>query len=312
VPETCTACGGGLTPHLTDVRDPLTGETFAVARCSVCGLGHTLPQPADLDRYYTSSYYGNRHGFTARFCMRRRLKFVAAALPGSNTAGRLLDIGCGDGSFLLAAREAGWKVMGTELNPAPGRSAGLDVRESVEEIEQPGSFDCITMWHTLEHMRDVPAMLKQVSRLLGPEGRLVIAVPDWGGLQARMFRKHWLHIDVPRHLYHFDAAALGYCLGTAGFGVERRWHQELEYDLLGWSQSALNSLMPAHPNLFFNWLTGKKCSAGTLTRFAGILLGSLLTLLALPAQAAGTLIGRGGTLIVSARRNPHHHNRMET
>lgn len=305
--ETCSSCGGNLTPHLRDVRDPITGETFSVARCSACGLGHTLPQPAALDRYYMSPYYGNRHSFMARFCMRRRLKFVAAALSQPKATGRLLDIGCGDGSFLLAARETGWRVMGTELSPEPARSFGLDVRESVEEIAESGSFDCITMWHTLEHMRDVPAMLKQVSRLLGPQGVLIIAVPDWGGLQARLFRKYWLHIDVPRHLYHFDAAALEHCLGTAGFHVERRWHQELEYDLLGWSQSTLSWMVPAYPNLFFNMLTGKQSITGTLAWpiwIVLVLLLTLLTLVALPAQVAGTLLGRGGTLIVSARRNP--------
>jgi SAM-dependent methyltransferase len=299
--ETCTVCGDRLTPYFPKVRDPLTNETFAVNRCVRCGLGHTVPQPADLGRYYVPQYYGNRHGFTAQHCVKRRLGFIGAVLqPGAGR--RLLDIGCGDGSFLLAAKEAGWEVMGTELNPQPGRSAGLDVKEAIEQIPGTNQFDCITMWHTLEHMRDVPAMLAQTARLLKPEGKLIVAVPDWGGLQARIFRERWLHLDVPRHLYHFDAGALRHSLTSAGYAIQHEWHQEFEYDLLGWSQSALNYLMP-YPNLFSDTLTGKQSKQSPFITAAGFVLGVALTVLLLPALAIGTVAGRGGTLVAVACRS---------
>jgi len=294
----CTACDGELEPLFAEVRDPLTGEQFRISRCRHCGLGYTLPRPVDLGRYYGERYYGNRHGFTLRRCIKRRLGFVAAAMPAGET-GRLLDIGCGDGSFLLSAQSAGWEVMGTELNPGPAQSLGLDVKESVERVETAEGFDCITMWHTLEHMRDIPAMMVLLTRLLKPEGRLIIAVPDSGGLQARLFRKRWLHIDVPRHLYHFDGGSLQYCLGAAGLSVLRRWHQEFEYDLLGWSQSALNFILP-EPNVFFDILTGKQSTAGVLARGTALVLGVLLSLVCLPLLPLGSLLGRGGTLIVVA------------
>lgn len=296
----CTACGGKLEPCLAGVRDPLTNELFAISKCTECGLGHTLPQPQDLERYYGERYYGNRHGLTLRHCVRRRLGFVAAAMP-TEKAGKLLDIGCGDGTFLLSAKAAGWEVMGTELNPQPARSRGLDVKGAVEQIEVSERFDCITMWHTLEHMRDIPAMLSQLVRLLKPQGRLIIAVPDFGGLQARLFKGRWLHADVPRHLYHFDAGSLQYCLGASGLSVRRRWHQELEYDLLGWSQSALNFILP-EPNVFFDVLTGKKGKAGSLVRCVALLLGVLLSLVSLPLLPLGSLMGRGGSLIVVAEK----------
>jgi len=300
MPETCNSCGNRLIPHMSEVRDPLTGETFDVAKCIKCGLGHTLPQPGDMGHYYAEPYYGNRHGFTLRHCMRRRLRFIAAALP-ERPGRRLLDIGCGDGSFLMAARDAGWDVMGTELNPQPARAAGLDVREGIEQITSSDQFDCVTMWHTLEHMRDIPSMLANIARMIRPEGRLIIAVPDSSGLQALIFRERWLHADVPRHLYHFDDGSLQHCLNAAGFSIERRWHQEFEYDLLGWSQSALNRLMPRHPNLFMDTVTGKGGEGGNLIRGGAFLIGSLLTLLSLPLLLLGTLMGRGGSLVVVAK-----------
>src|SRR5512140_189471 len=298
MPSKCAICEGRLELLFDEVRDPLTGDTFSIRRCVRCGLGHTVPQPSDLDRYYQERYYGKRHGFTSRYCVKRRLRFVAAAVPDGKGR-RLLDIGCGDGSFLLAAQEAGWDVMGTERNPVMAHDAGLDVEESLDRVTESGTFDCVTLWHTLEHMRDIPFTLSNVARLLKPGGKMVVAVPDFGGLQARIFGPKWLHADVPRHLYHFDAKALLYCLSIGGFSVRKKWHQEFEYDLLGWSQSALNFLM-SQPNVFFDFLRGKQGRIGRLPRFYGIVIGSLLTVMSLPPLALSTLSGRGGTLIMIA------------
>ncbi|MEI6208110.1 MAG: class I SAM-dependent methyltransferase [Desulfuromonadales bacterium] len=297
-PDTCIVCGGALEAHFPEVTDPLTGEVFAVVICARCGLGHTSPQPDDVGQYYGPRYYGNRHGLTLRHCISRRLGFIAAALPGGSSR-RLLDIGCADGSFLLAARQGGWDVAGTELDPRTARQENLDVREDITELFKGIPFDCITMWHTLEHMRTIPDTLNNVARLLKPEGRLIIAVPDFGGWQAVFFGPKWLHVDVPRHLYHFTAGSLRHALAASGFTIERSWHQEFEYDLLGWSQSALNYIMP-ETNVFFDVLTGKRGKAGGFARLYACLLGLLLTLLALPALALSTLLGRGGTLIVVA------------
>ena len=297
----CVVCGDPLEPFWAEVRDPLTGDAFSVWRCMRCGLGHTVPQPLEIGRYYQGSYYGKRHGFTSRYCVRRRLRLLSAS-AAAGTGRKLVDVGCGDGSFLLAARKEGWEVTGTEIHPAPARDAGLDVRESIDQLPAEASFDCVTMWHTLEHMRDVPSVLSAVARRLKPGGALVIAVPDLGGLQARVFGPNWLHADVPRHLYHFDAAALSHCIGAAGFAVRRTWHQEVEYDLLGWSQSLLNMVM-LRPNVFFDALRGRHGGAGPVVRAAGVLLGVLFSLAALPALALGTLSGRGGTLIVMATRD---------
>ena len=213
----------------------------------------------------------------------------------------MLDIGCGDGSFLLAAKVRGWYVMGTELNPEPACSKGLDVRERIEEIPSTSPFDCITMWHTLEHMHDIQTVLGHVNGLLKQEGKLIISVPDWGGLQSRIFGAKWFHLDVPRHLYHFDAFSLKNALSSAGFSIERRWHQEAEYDLIGWAQSVLNFLFP-HPNIFFNTLTGKMKRTGRFLTVTSFLLGSLLVVLSLPILVAGTVLGRGGSLIVVAEK----------
>lgn len=298
MPQTCNVCDNKLSPRFLNIVDPITTETFALHKCTKCGLGHTVPQPEDLNRYYDNTFYGNRHSFTSNYCTNRRLRIVTSAV-GKGLGKRLLDVGCGDGSFLKAARYAGWRVMGTEINPGPARAACLDVREGIDQISDCEQFDCITLWHSLEHMRDIKSTLSQLSPLLKPDGKIIVAVPDSGGLQPKVFKQRWLHLDVPRHLYHFDSDSLSVCLNGAGFTVQNKKHQELEYDLIGWSQSALNYLLPL-PNLFFNLVTGKQKNTNPWSKISIFTLGTIMTGLSLAAVATEKLLGRGGTIVVTA------------
>lgn len=149
-------------------------------------------------------------------------------------------------------------------------------------------------------MPDPRATLREAHCLLSPSGVLIVAVPDAGGLQASLFGANWLHLDVPRHLCHFTRDSLTGLLRSEKFIPIREWHQELEYDLLGWSQSALN-WGPAPPNLFFDLLRGRKPAVGRLRLATTWLAGSLLTALALFLVPLGTLARRGGTLLIAAR-----------
>ena len=297
----CPVCQNNLVLYFAKVFDPISLTPFSIYRCRHCGVRHTIPQPEDLSRFYKTHYYGNRHRFTSKFCTKRRLKFLFSA-TGEGTGKKLLDIGCGNGSFLLAARNAGWEVMGTEINPDPARKAGLDIMEDIKQLSGGDTFDCITMWHSLEHMRDIKVALLHVRKHLNPEGKLIIAIPDNDSPQARIFRHKWFHLDVPRHLYHFDANSLNFSLNLAGFSIVKQWHQELEYDLMGWVQSALNCLN-RKPNVFYELLVGRRKHPFTWQNISNFLLGSLLAPLFLPLVAIETLLHRGGTLIVVTQKN---------
>ena len=297
--STCANCGGTLRPWLPVVKDPQTGDFFTIVRCANCGLGKTRPSPDDLAYYYGPSYHGGRHGITALWCAHRRLHWVKS-LAGAGTGRRLLDIGCGDGTFLLAAARAGWQVVGTEFNPESARRSGLDVRSDLVEVDDGALYDCITSWHSLEHMRDPNKVVAALRRLLAPRGSLIIAVPDAGGLQARVFSRYWLHLDVPRHLYHFNLSSIKTLLSSSGFTIVSTRHQEFEYDLLGWSQSALNTLTPI-PNIFFAVLSGRPATTSRPWLCLSLVLGVIFSCIALPLVLLGSAIRRGGTLVVMAR-----------
>jgi SAM-dependent methyltransferase len=297
----CNACGdmGLPVPRMREVRDPQSTERFAIVRCPACGVARTSPEPEDLARYYGAAYYGGRYGFTARYSFARRVRLLRKAAP---TRGNLLDIGCGDGGFLLAANADGWSVAGTEIGQAAeiSRKNGIDVRGAVNEMKGRAPFDAITMWHTLEHFRNPRAILGEARERLAHQGTFIVAVPDAEGLQARLFREKWFHLDVPRHLYHFDQASLEGLLRKTGFTVARWHHLELEHDLFGWLQSALNAMMP-EPNVLFQSLTGKPRTAGTGQLALSYALGTVLGPVALAATAVGALARRSATMIAIAR-----------
>ncbi len=296
----CNVCGNKLSVLFPTILDPITKETFAIHKCLRCGLGHTVPQPKNITRYYGPVYYGNRHSLTSSHCTKRRLGFLNCTTSKHNGK-KLLDIGCGDGSFLIAARNLGWDVSGTEINPDLAKTSGLNVEKSIGNLSNFGQFDCITMWHSLEHLMDIKSTLSQVSKLLKPNGTLMIAVPDNGGLQAKFFKCKWLHLDVPRHRYHFDKDSLSFSLKDAGFTVQHQWHQEIEYDLMGWSQSVLNCFFIT-PNIFLDILMGKKKRFNICYRIINFVMGSILSILSILPVAVEMILRRGGTLVVVAYR----------
>jgi 2-polyprenyl-3-methyl-5-hydroxy-6-metoxy-1,4-benzoquinol methylase len=129
---------------------------------------------------------------------------VVSQAFGPREPGKILDIGCGDGSFLMAAKRKGWEAIGTELNAKDLQNTSVTVFETTEEARHHGPFACITLWHSLEHFSDPLIALRDLRVMLVPEGILMIVVPNAGGLQSRLFGRHWLADDVPRHLQHFS------------------------------------------------------------------------------------------------------------
>lgn len=285
---------------MESVQDPETSEMFSVLRCASCGLESTYPVPENLAPYYEDQYYGNRHGWTDRACIRRRLKFLGVAHSGRR-AGRILDFGCGDGAFLRAARGAGWNAAGTEIN-APEMGTNIPVFGGLDELPADANFDCITFWHTLEHVVDPKETLSRAIEHLAPDGTLLLAVPNAGGLQARLFGRHWLHRDVPRHLHHFNDSAMETLLESVGCMAFRRWFSEWEYDWMGWAQSLLNALF-SPPNAFFNELRGIPTTDNRAVRAARLASGCIAVGAVSPMMLVDLFTPRGGTMILAARRS---------
>ena len=234
--------------------------------------------------------------------MGTRVRKLGRPRPGA----RLLDIGCGRGDFILAARRRGWDVVGVEQsqNPVMDMRAQLALTVLTPEAlaETPdASFDAVTLWHVLEHLPEPRTQLAQIHRLLRPGGQLVIEVPNYGGWHGRFGRAAWHHLDVPRHLLHFDRTSLGRLLSVSGF-EEVRWETlSIEYDIFGFVQTVLNRIC-TQQNHLHQRLIGQRSAgnrADTVKSFT--LLAPLAAVAGVTSLVAGAA-GEGGVLRVVARK----------
>jgi SAM-dependent methyltransferase len=248
------------------------GFWFAVVQCQDCGLCFTNPRPSPtaIRQFYPSEYRPHRANRARKRGLfglrpaegRPRFRQDPQLLPWHGQ-GRLLDFGCGGGSFLRRMHCRGWQVTGLDISPAAVYRVRTElglcalVGTLPHPDLRPASFDVVTMWEALEHVHDPLEVLRQARRLLAPGGKLVVTVPNIDSLPFRWFGHAWYGLDLPRHLTHFAPPTLQLMLRRAGFlaGPVRmvrhsRW--------LRWS-TQLARRSPRGP-FWHRWLTCKPVS----------------------------------------------------
>ncbi len=290
-------------------------ESFNLYECGACGLVQLEPllPPEVLARWYAADYYGSPQAKFAgpleailRRMSARRARGLAR-LVGAAGPRRALDIGCGRGLLLQALRDAGFQAIGTELSgfaftAAPGVALVHARAEALPFAD--ASFDLVVLWHVLEHVPDPAMALGEVARVLRPGGVLALAVPNFGSWQARHFGRHWFHLDLPRHLYHFRPAPLLGRLRELGIAVESVRTQSWEQNLYGFVQSALNGLFwKTAPNGLYQLLKQRGSKSAQPGRLVGhLLLGAALAPLAVLENLVSPWVGKGATLIIHGRK----------
>jgi SAM-dependent methyltransferase len=117
------------------------------------------------------------------------------ALAHVPAGSRVLDIGCGRGSFLHRAQSQGATVTGIELNrsaAAAARARGIEVVEGLLQEharQRPAFYDVVASFQVLEHVPDPRAFVEDCMRVLRPRGRLILGVPNNDGFLR--------HADAP-------------------------------------------------------------------------------------------------------------------
>jgi len=235
-PDKCIVCGSIDSSLKFICRDNLTGSgSFDIHACTNCGFTFTMnpPPEQEIEKYYDAGEYishsDTKKGLTnalyhlTRSLMLRRKRNMIRKLTGLKR-GTLLDLGCGTGYFAAFMKESGWKVTGLEVNEQAANHARESFNLEVIDVSQlPGlrerSFDCITLWHVLEHFHDPLSYMTVINRLLSPGGKCIIAMPNSSSFDARHYGSHWAAWDVPRHLWHFNPVTLRRFAENHGFTV---------------------------------------------------------------------------------------------
>lgn len=205
---------------LTIKDHSVSKENFELYRDESSDLVYTHPQPSekDLPKYYESDDYishtdGKRslfekgYHFVKNIALKNKLNLINNLQLNKGT---LLDIGAGTGDFLSVANANGWKTTGIEPSEKAKSIAtkkGVSFAENTDDLDN-NSFDVITMWHVLEHVPNVENQIKELKRLLKPNGTILIAVPNFNSFDAKHYGVFWAAFDVPRHLWHFSKTAI--------------------------------------------------------------------------------------------------------
>ncbi len=136
--------------------------------------------------------------------------------------GRLLDVGCGNGSSMLLMRAQGWNVEGFDFDPSAIHKAleqnlNVSVGDIYSKKFDDEVFDVIMMNHVIEHLPDPKKVLQECLRILKKGGVLVAFTPNSKSFGFGLFKNNWRGLEVPRHLQVFTSDSLELIGKSVGF-----------------------------------------------------------------------------------------------
>lgn len=219
-------------------------DKFKYWECSNCGGLQISEIPENLDRYYPTNYYSFERktpkkrnliryklgvkrdrfalfgrGFFGRLLYtispREQFRRITKFGKKLNYESRVLDIGCGSGSFLYRLKELGLKeLIGIDpFLPEEVHDEGLKLlRKTIFDFEDQENFDFIRFYHTLEHMPNQADIILKISKILSPTGFCVVSMPIKTKYIWNRYGVHWVSIDAPRHLFIHTVKSFNYLI----------------------------------------------------------------------------------------------------
>ncbi len=138
----------------------------------------------------------------------------------------ILDVGCGNGDFVMEMNFLGWNARGIEIDPESvkiARSNNLDVNEGNLESKQyaPDSFDGIYMNNVIEHVPDAVRTIQECYRVLKPGGRISLYTCSSTSLAHHIYKSDYRGLEIPRHIFVFSPLTLRKLLEQNGFRVKK-------------------------------------------------------------------------------------------
>lgn len=232
----CILCGQD-NPEILSVQ-----KSWPVARCRNCGLIYLSSRPLEsaLEEMYSREYYDSADvgygGYVANF---HKYNDIFTNLFNKRThdiepyrgQGKLLEVGCAHGFLLDHLRKHQWKVKGLEVSPLASKYAVNQLKLDVfcGKLEDAGYednfFDVVLLLDVLEHLHRPFETLREIGRILTPQGVLVVQCPweltHWEE-KAEAFLKKMKPCTItpdaiPAHLYFFSPDTLEAFMRKGGF-----------------------------------------------------------------------------------------------
>lgn len=194
--------------------------------CNTCHLVRTDPKYLEerVVTRYDESYFTKRNAYLDREdeFLHGFEVLVNQFEPFAKPGGKLLDVGCGAGLLMKVAQKHGFDASGCDIAEwarQHAREHGFEVQVGpLENLSYTaGAFDVIVCNHTLEHIPEPLPFLREIKRLLNAGGILVIGVPNFDSLVAKIMQGRWGSLLPEQHLWHFTPQTLRKMITCCGF-----------------------------------------------------------------------------------------------
>lgn len=230
-----------LGPKTFSARRTPDGTHYRFVKCANCGLIFSNPiLPLDkIAKLYKDSTFD--YAPEAEYLKKTYGAVLERMLPHIGIQKtKVLDIGCGNGFFLERAEELGVQhVFGVEPSIPAIKMAPKRLQSKIKaSIFKPGlykalTFDIACCFHTLDHVTDPMAFVKEMYRILNRGGQASVIVHDTGGLSVKLFGEKSPIFDI-EHIYLFNKVTLRRIFMMSGFKTAEVFDLENEYPLVYW------------------------------------------------------------------------------
>lgn len=242
-----------------------TLETFRIVRCKSCGFLSTFPHPSmeEIHKYYKTEKYISHSDQLDQSLMTRLYHWVRNIMLNKkyrlisrefSMPGRILDIGSGTGYFIKYMQDRHWIAEGVEPDENARKYAFdkfnlrmIDPQEWLKD-EELEYWDCITMWHVLEHVHSPDVYLEHIYKQLKHKGSLWIALPNPDSFDAGFWKEYWAAWDLPRHLWHFAPDKIIELAGNHGFALKAMHRLPFDLFYVSWLSGRYKKTL--HPLYF--------------------------------------------------------------
>lgn len=263
----CRTCGSeNCEYYLTakDLNQNKSNDKFKYYRCGNCESIFISPIPKNLSIYYGSDYpaYAVNKSHDQELLINNLEEAKLNLVKQYATNGKLIEVGPASGRFLKIASENGYKVLGIEqdsecvnhIKNVLHINTILSNNPASELSKETSTCDIIVAWHVIEHLSNPQEFIVAVSKaLLKPNGLVFISAPNPSALSFKVFGRHWVHLDAPRHLTLIPLKALDNIMKSCGLERVNCIFDDavgLRLNKIGWISSSIN----LYKNKIAHWL----------------------------------------------------------
>lgn len=225
----------------SDLKDRLheqNQEKFSIQSCQECGTILTNPQIelTEYAKYYPTNEYIpyvpqkiKKSQIISKLIHDTIVKlFIEKTRGVINPGQKILEIGCANGDFLLKCKNKGMEVVGVEIDKTIAKRAadrglkvlGMSFEQAYHHVKDK-KFDIIFMSHVFEHFQNPQKVLANIKNLLTERGTIILIIPNTNSITHFIFKKDCMHLDIPRHFYHYSPKNINYLAERNKLKIEK-------------------------------------------------------------------------------------------